>query len=113
MKRNIMILTVTAALLSSCGIYNRYTPTDTVPADLYGFNVEQTDDSVSLGDMDWQKVFTDPHLLMLINQGLENNTDYQSAQLRVKEAEATLLSPPCFRPSWLSCLPLPFLPKAA
>ena len=92
MKRNIMILTVTAALLSSCGIYNRYTPTGTVPADLYGFNVEQTDDSVSLGDMDWQKVFTDPHLLMLINQGLENNTDYQSAQLRVKEAEATLLS---------------------
>lgn len=92
MKRNIMILTVTAALLSSCGIYNRYTPTDTVPADLYGFNVEQTDDSVSLGDMDWQKVFTDPHLLMLINQGLENNTDYQSTQLRVKEAEATLLS---------------------
>lgn len=52
MKRNIMILTVTAALLSSCGIYNRYTPTDTVQADLYGFNVEQTDDSVSLGDMD-------------------------------------------------------------
>ena len=92
MKRNIMILTVTAALLSSCGIYNRYTPTGTVPADLYGFNVEQTDDSVSLGDMDWQKVFTDPYLLMLINQGLENNTDYRSAQLRVKEAEATLLS---------------------
>lgn len=41
MKRNIMILTVTAALLSSCGIYNRYTPTGTVPADLYGFNVER------------------------------------------------------------------------
>ena len=92
MKRNIIILTATTALLSSCGIYNHYTPTDTVPEDLYGFNVEQTDDSVSLGDMDWQKVFTDPYLLMLINQGLENNTDYRSAQLRVKEAEATLLS---------------------
>lgn len=92
MKRNIIILTATAALLSSCGIYNHYTPTDTVPEDLYGFNVEQTDDSVSLGDMDWQEVFTDPYLLMLINQGLENNTDYLSAQLRVKEAEATLLS---------------------
>ena len=28
----------------------------------------------------------------LIGQGLQNNTDYQSAQLRVEEAEATLLS---------------------
>lgn len=92
MKRNIMILTATAALLSSCGIYNRYTPADTVPEDLYGGYVEQTDDSVSLGDRDWQEMFTDPYLYSLIEQGLENNTDYRSAQLRVKEAEATLLS---------------------
>lgn len=42
--------------------------------------------------MDWHELFTDPHLQALIEQGLQNNTDYQSAQLRVEEAEATLLS---------------------
>lgn len=44
--------------------------------------------------MDWHghELFTDPHLQALIGQGLQNNTDYQSAQLRVEEAEATLLS---------------------
>ncbi len=41
---------------------------------------------------DWHELFTDPHLQALIEQGLQNNTDYQSAQLRVEEAEATLLS---------------------
>ena len=47
---------------------------------------------LGLGGMDWHELFTDPHLQALIGQGLQNNTDYQSAQLRVEEAEATLLS---------------------
>lgn len=53
-----------------------------------------TEDSLDLGlgGMDWHELFTDPHLQALIGQGLQNNTDYQSAQLRVEEAEATLLS---------------------
>ena len=53
-----------------------------------------TEDSLNrgLGGMDWRELFTDPHLQALIGQGLQNNTDYQSAQLRVEEAEATLLS---------------------
>ncbi len=38
------------------------------------------------------RAFHRPHLQALIGQGLQNNTDYQSAQLRVEEAEATLLS---------------------
>lgn len=37
-------------------------------------------------------MFSDPYLQTLIRQGLENNTDLQSAQWRVKEAEATLKS---------------------
>ena len=42
--------------------------------------------------MDWHEVFTDPQLQAYIEQGLRNNTDYLSAQLRIEEAEATLLS---------------------
>ena len=37
-------------------------------------------------------MFTDPYLQQLIQQGLDNNTDLQSAYWRVKEAEATLKS---------------------
>ena len=92
MKQYIILLTAATALLSSCGIYNRYTPVETVPDNLYGDLIEQTTDTANFGNADWRTVFTDPYLQSFIQQGLENNTDYQSAQLRVKEAEATLLS---------------------
>lgn len=91
MKRYI-ITAVATVLLSSCGIYNRYTPVTDVPEDLYGNQVEVTDTIHNLGNMDWRNLFTDPYLQSLIQQGLENNTDYRAAQLRVEEAEATLLS---------------------
>ena len=91
MKRYI-ITAVATVLLSSCGIYNRYTPVTDVPEDFYGNQVEVTDTIHNLGNMDWRNLFTDPYLQSLIQQGLENNTDYRAAQLRVEEAEATLLS---------------------
>lgn len=91
MKRYI-ITAVATALLSSCGIYNRYTSVTDVPEDLYGNQVEVTDTIHNLGNMDWRNLFTDPYLQSLIQQGLEHNTDYRAAQLRVEEAEATLLS---------------------
>lgn len=91
MKRYI-ITAVATVLLSSCGIYNRYTSVTDVPEDLYGNQVEVTDTIHNLGNMDWRNLFTDPYLQSLIQQGLDHNTDYRAAQLRVKEAEATLLS---------------------
>lgn len=91
MKRYI-ITAVATALLSSCGIYNHYTSVTDVPEDLYGNQVEVTDTIHNLGNMDWRNLFTDPYLQSLIQQGLEHNTDYRAAQLRVEEAEATLLS---------------------
>ena len=90
--KKILLLTAATVLLGSCGIYNRYKPVEEVPDDLYGDNVTLTGDTMNLGDMHWKDVFTDPCLQSLIEQGLQNNTDYQSAQLRVKEAEASLLS---------------------
>lgn len=90
--KKILLLTAATVLLGSCGIYNRYKLVEEVPDDLYGDNVTLTGDTMNLGDMHWKDVFTDPCLQSLIEQGLQNNTDYQSAQLRVKEAEASLLS---------------------
>ena len=50
-----------------------------------------TEDTAGLGNMDWRELFTDPYLQSLIEVGLQTNTDYQSAQLRVEEAAGTVL----------------------
>lgn len=105
MKKHIILLSAAGLLFSSCGVYTKYKPATEVPDGLYGEEIatftESTDGSpvapedsldLGLGGMDWHELFTDPHLQALIEQGLQNNTDYQSAQLRVEEAEATLLS---------------------
>ena len=105
MKKHIILLSAAGLLFSSCGVYTKYKPATEVPDGLYGEEMAAfteslagspaaTEDSLDLGlgGMDWHELFTDPHLQALIGQGLQNNTDYQSAQLRVEEAEATLLS---------------------
>ena len=92
MKKQIITLTVAALTLSSCGIYTKYKPVTEVPINLYGEEVVVTDTLDNMGNLSWREVFTDPQLQTLIEKGLQNNTDLQSAQWRVKEAEATLLS---------------------
>ena len=77
MKRHIITLAVSCVMLNSCGIYTKYKPASEVSADLYGSEATAQTDTVSLGDMSWREA---------------NNTDYRSAQLRVEEAEAALLS---------------------
>lgn len=91
MKKQIITLAVTGLLLSSCGIYTKYEPVTSIPDQLYGGEVV-SEDTASLGNMDWRELFTDPYLQSLIEVGLQTNTDYQSAQLRVEEAQATLMS---------------------
>lgn len=90
--KKIILLAAATALFGSCGIYNRYTPEETVPDSLYGDYTEQATDTTNFGNTDWHEIFTDPKLQLLIESGLTNNTDYQSAQLRIQEAEATLMS---------------------
>ena len=92
MKKQIITLTVAALTLSSCGIYTKYKHVTEVPINLYGEEVVVTDTLDNMGNLSWREVFTDPQLQTLIEKGLQNNTDLQSAQWRVKEAEATLLS---------------------
>ena len=89
--KKLIILTTTAAMLSSCGIYTKYKHAETVPDSLYGAKVEVAD-TVNFGNSDWKEVFTDSHLQTLIEQALQNNTDYQSAQLRIEQSKATLLA---------------------
>lgn len=81
-----------ALALNSCGIYTSYHPTESVPDALYGEEVATIDSTDNLAQLPWQTLFTDPQLQRLIEQGLQNNTDLLTAEQRVKEAEASLLS---------------------
>ena len=84
MKKIIISLT-TAILVSSCGIYSKYKPVSEVPDNLYGLtDSTATADTNSLGNLSWQEVFTDPQLQVLITTGLQNNTDLQTAHLKIK-----------------------------
>ncbi len=87
--KKILIICLAAAT-TGCGIYKPYTRPEISTAGMYGD--AETADENTLGDLRWQDVFTDPQLQTLIGRALENNTDLQSAQWRVKEAEATLKS---------------------
>lgn len=90
MKKHFYIIGV-ALTLSSCGIYTNYHQAKEVPAGLYGEEV-QVNEASNVAELSWKELFTDPTLQALIEQGLQNNTDLQSAQLRVEQAGAALLS---------------------
>lgn len=85
-----LIIIFAAAAMTGCGIYKPYTRPEVNTDGLYG--TAETVDTMTIGNVCWQEMFTDPQLQALIGQGLESNTDLLSAGWRVKEAEATLKS---------------------
>ena len=104
MKKLIISLAAILAL-SSCGIYSKYKPVTKIPDGLYGHGgtdtpgltsadpeIQRSDTAANFGNLSWREVFTDPYLRVLIDSALVRNTDLRTAHLRVKEAEATLLS---------------------
>ena len=90
--KKIILMSAAALTLSSCGIYKKYQPATTVPDQLYGEELSAATDTASFGNLTWKEVFTDPYLQTLIDSALVRNTDMQTAHLKIKEAEATLLS---------------------
>lgn len=91
--KKIVVSFVLAIILYSCGIYSKYQPETEVPKGLYGSADRLVGtDSMGLGRLGWREMFTDPQLQTLIEAGLQQNTDLQTAHLKVKEAEAALLS---------------------
>lgn len=102
MKKQIIYVVVASALLSSCNIYKSYKRPDDIKTDglfrdtasvsLTGGYGETNGDTATIASLPWREVFTDPQLQILIEQGLASNTDLQSAQLSVKQAEASLMS---------------------
>lgn len=89
MKR-LIILSLTLILLASCSVYRKYERSELPPKNL--FPNTETQDTATIATIPWQEFFTDTHLRTLIEQGLQQNTDFRIALLRVKEAEAVLMN---------------------
>ena len=86
-----------AALMSSCGIYNKYERPEVNVEGIVRDVTSNTDtlavtDTTSFGNLPWRSVFTDPQLQTLIEQGLAHNTDQLNAALNVKMVEAQLMA---------------------
>ena len=95
-KQQFIYIVCLAALVSGCNIYKPYSRPEMDTKGLYRDPVSATDtlvsDTTNMGDLPWREVFTDPQLQSLIQLGLEQNTDLQTAILKVQEAEAGLMS---------------------
>ena len=93
--KKILVFALTAVLMASCGIYNKYERPDVNTKGLVRDVTSLTDtllakDTTSFGNMPWRTVFTDPQLQSLIEKALANNADLLNAALNVKMVEEAL-----------------------
>lgn len=95
-KINILLMAVSAAMVTSCGLYQKYERPEVNTRGIIRDNVSLTDtlvsqaDDTTFGNLPWRSVFTDPQLQILIQQALDNNPDLLNAALNVKMAEDQL-----------------------
>ena len=82
----------TATAFTGCNMYGKFKmPEDSALGQEYVQAKAAETDSAAFGNLQWQQVFTDPVLVDLIYQALDNNTDLANAKLNVDIAHANLL----------------------
>ncbi|MDE6460682.1 MAG: TolC family protein [Paramuribaculum sp.] len=91
-------IAIAAAFISAsvaftgCNMYGKFKmPEDSALGQEYAKVVKEEIDSTAFGNLKWQQVFTDPTLVDLIYQALDNNKDLKNAKLNVDIAHAQLL----------------------
>jgi outer membrane protein, multidrug efflux system len=92
MKSIVYKITVLAAagfMAQSCFVAKDYKRPDVKAENLYRAEVA-AQDSASLADVSWDKMFTDPILQQHIQKGLQNNFDIRIAMQNIATAEAYL-----------------------
>lgn len=85
-----------ALLLTSCSLYKAYEPDaavrDSVDNQLAIMNADYPADTISIGDISWRKVFSDPLLQQLVETAWQNNTDMRTVQLSIEQAQNEVTS---------------------
>ena len=91
MKKYIILILVGMLLLPSCSLYKKYEADYTADEQTMG-DIVDTQDSTSIGDINWRDIFKDPKLQQLIDTALANNTDMRTAQLTIEQAQNDVMS---------------------
>lgn len=84
----VVLIVLAASTLQSCFVAKEYQrPEFEETTDLYRTdNLPQ--DSLSMADVSWKEMFTDPYLIQYIEEGLQNNLDIRVAIQQMAAAEA-------------------------
>ena len=92
--KNLRFILLVAGIvsLSSCGLYREYERPEVGFTDSLYRRLPETKDNISLAQMSWEELFTDPMLREWITLGLKHNTDLNVAIFKVEEAEASLMA---------------------
>jgi len=86
--QKILVVLIMSVSLQSCFVAKNYTRPKLDETE----NLYRTDnlpvDSLSMADVSWEEMFTDPYLKQYINEGLANNLDIRTAIQQIAIAEA-------------------------
>lgn len=82
-------------MLASCNLYSNYERPDNIVSDSLYRDTTSTyailaTDTANFGNTPWQEIFVEPELQTLINKALSMNADIRTADLTIKQAEASL-----------------------
>ena len=87
MIRLVLVATLVATGLSSCGIRSTYKAPE---IDTNVYRDAANSDTTTIADIPWRDFFTDVYLQALVDEALNNNFDMQTAVTRIQQAEANL-----------------------
>lgn len=85
----VILLACAGLIMQSCLVAKNYERPDVKAENLYRTEIV-AQDSTSLADVSWDKLFTDPVLQQHINKGLQNNFDIRVAIQNITAANAYL-----------------------
>lgn len=84
---HLAVLPIVIFTLQSCFTAKNYVRPE-IPDANYFRTDEMPEDSSSIAELSWKKIFTDPYLVEYIEEGLQNNIDIRIAIEQINAAEA-------------------------
>lgn len=84
----VMVVSLMATTLQSCFVAKDYVRPELQETEHLYRTDNLPQDSLSIADVSWKDMFTDPHLKQYIEEGLQNNLDIRVAMQQITAAEA-------------------------
>jgi multidrug efflux system outer membrane protein len=88
LMKQLLAFSILVLTLSACGVTKNYTPPALKTDSLY--REANTADTTTITNLPWQELFSDPILIALIQEGLQQNLDLKNAIQNIIQAQATL-----------------------